>query len=124
MMMKAIWLSFSSKGCCVNHGFEVVKKKDDDTNITLKSLWDDTSTVSSHGAMGTEDVCHPGPTGPVCQDASTSARHYCVQLSWKVAALWQDLKGIYELETGKRELQLPAVDWYLINSYLFSCLSR
>lgn len=79
--------------------------------------------MSSRGGMATDDVCRPGPTGPVCQDASTSARHDGVQLSWKVAAVWQDLKGIYELETGKRELQFPTVDGYLINLYLFSCLS-
>lgn len=30
----------------------------------------------------------------LCQDALTSARHNCVQLSRKVAAMWHDLQGI------------------------------
>ena len=41
----------------------------------------------------------PGSNCPrfvwLCQDALTSARHNCGQLSRKVAAMWHDLKGIW-----------------------------
>lgn len=82
--------------------FEIIKKVG--TSILInESIWADTSTVSSCGGIDLEDVCLlPQSNCPrfvlLCQDALTSAKHNCAQLSLKVAAMWHDLQGIWGLE--------------------------
>lgn len=84
--------------------FEIIKKVG--TSILInQSIWADTSTVSSCGDRGLEDgpVCLlPQSNCPrfvlLCQDALTSAKHNCAQLSQKVAAMWHDLQGTLGLE--------------------------
>lgn len=60
-----------------------------------------------------------------CQDALTSARHNCAQLSQKVAAMWHDLKGIWGVGDVREENAVTqTTGWYTIRSYLVSCLSK
>lgn len=60
-----------------------------------------------------------------CQDALTSARHNCAQLSQKVAAMWHDLKGIWGVGDVQEENAVSQkAGWYTIRSYLVSCLSK